>query len=43
VRNEPALQQKLATVQTESLRGLARWLLLAIALALIVYYLILAA
>jgi ribosomal protein L7/L12 len=43
VRNEPALQQKLATVQTESLRGLARWLLLAIALALIVYYLIFAA
>jgi len=43
VRNEPALQQKLATVQTESLRGLTRWLLLAIALALIVYYLIAAA
>jgi len=41
VRNEPALQQKLATAQTESLRGLVRWLL-AIALALIVYYLFIA-
>ena len=26
VRNEPALQQKMATAQTESLHGLARWL-----------------
>jgi ribosomal protein L7/L12 len=41
VSNEPALQQKLATAQTESLRGLVRWLL-AIALALIVYYLFVA-
>lgn len=38
VKNEPALQQKLATAQTESLHGLVRWLL-AIALALMVYYL----
>jgi ribosomal protein L7/L12 len=42
VSNEPALQQKLATAQTESLRGLVRWLLMAIALALIVYYLFVA-
>jgi ribosomal protein L7/L12 len=42
VRNEPALQQKLATAQNENLRGLVRWLLLAIALALIVYYLFVA-
>jgi ribosomal protein L7/L12 len=41
VSNEPALQQTLATAQTESLRGLVRWLL-AIALALIVYYLFVA-
>jgi ribosomal protein L7/L12 len=39
--NEPALQQRLATAQTESLPGLVRWLL-AIALALIVYYLFVA-
>jgi ribosomal protein L7/L12 len=38
VSNEPALQQKLATAQTESLRGLARWLFIIGAVVLIVYY-----
>ena len=39
IKNEPALQHKFETAQAESLRGLVRWLLLAIALAVIVYYL----
>jgi ribosomal protein L7/L12 len=38
VRNEPALQQKLATVQTESARGLVRWLVIIGAVAIAVYY-----
>jgi ribosomal protein L7/L12 len=42
VSNEPALQQKLATVQTESLRGLARWLFIISAVAIVVYYLFIA-
>ena len=42
VSNEPALQQKLATAQTESLRGLARWLFIIGAVVLIVYYLFVA-
>jgi ribosomal protein L7/L12 len=42
VRNEPTLQQKLATVQTESLRGLARWLFIIGAVAIAVYYLFVA-
>jgi ribosomal protein L7/L12 len=39
VRYEPALQQKLATVQTESARGLARWLFIIAVLAIAGYYL----
>jgi len=39
VSNEPALQQKLATVQTESARGLARWLFIIAVLAIAGYYL----
>jgi ribosomal protein L7/L12 len=42
VSNEPALQQKLATAQTESLRGLARWLSIIGVVAIAVYYLFLA-
>ena len=42
VSNEPALQQKLATAQTESLRGLAHWLFIIGAVVLIVYYLFVA-
>jgi ribosomal protein L7/L12 len=42
VSNAPALQQKLATVQTESLRGLARWLFIIGAVAIAVYYLFVA-
>ena len=40
VRNEPALEQKLAAAQTESLRSLARWLLIVGALAIAGYYLL---
>ena len=36
--NEPALQQKLATVQTESLHGLIRWLFVIGVLAIAGYY-----
>ena len=43
VRNEPALQQKLATAQNENLRGLARWLFIIGAVAIAVYYLFVAA
>jgi ribosomal protein L7/L12 len=42
VSNEPALRQKLATVQTESLRSLARWLFIIGAVAIAVYYLFVA-
>jgi len=42
VKNEPALQQKLATAQTESLRGLVRWLFIIGVVAIAVYYLFLA-
>jgi len=42
VSNEPALQQKLATAQTESLRGLVRWLFIIGVVAIAVYYLFLA-
>jgi ribosomal protein L7/L12 len=42
VRYEPALQQKLATVQTESARGLVRWLFIIGAVAIAVYYLFVA-
>lgn len=38
--NEPALQQKLATAQTESVRGLARWLFIIGVLAIAGYYLL---
>ena len=42
VSNEPALQQKLATAQTASFRGLARWLFIIGAFAIAVYYLFVA-
>jgi ribosomal protein L7/L12 len=38
LKNEPALQQKLATAQTESLRGLARWLFIIGGLVVAGYY-----
>ena len=40
LRNEPALQQELATAQTESFRGLARWLFIIGVLAIAGYYLL---
>jgi hypothetical protein len=39
VRNEPALQHKLASGQAENTAGLVRWLLILAALALVGYYL----
>ncbi|HEY7320725.1 MAG TPA: hypothetical protein VIE89_24430 [Candidatus Binatia bacterium] len=36
--NEPALQQKLASVQVESLQGLIRWLFIIGVLAIAGYY-----
>ncbi len=42
VRNEPALQQKLASIQTESSRGLVRWLFIIGALVVVGYYVFIA-